>query len=169
MVALRLVALAMGRGGDRQQGAPEAGVVDHDLLGFMTGHVFRAVSPTTQQFLLETSMLERLSGSLCAALMPETLTPGDGQALLESLYRENMFLVPGYPDRQWFSYHHLFQEFLRRALRVPLCTRGRCPGCTNEQASGMRKTATLKKLSATTMGPAILMQRYLSLQRSVRI
>ncbi len=116
VVALRLVTLAMGRDGDRQQGAPEAGVVDHDLLEYMTGHVFRAVSPTTQQFLLETSMLERLSGSLCAALMPETLTPGDGQALLESLYRENMFLVPVDPDRQWFRYHHLFQEFLRRAL-----------------------------------------------------
>src|SRR5262249_11386659 len=57
--------------------------------------------------------LERLSGPLCNALTGHD----NGQAMLESLERENMFVIPLDDERQWFRYHHLFADVLRNVLR----------------------------------------------------
>jgi LuxR family maltose regulon positive regulatory protein len=70
--------------------------------------------------LLRASVLDRLSGALCAALVGETgqtLSAGDGQALLERLEAANLFLVPLDDSRTWYRYHHLFAGFLRERLR----------------------------------------------------
>jgi LuxR family maltose regulon positive regulatory protein len=65
-----------------------------------------------QSFLLETSVLERLTASLCDAVTGRD----DGKATLLALERANLFLVPLDDRRQWFRYHHLFAEVLHAHL-----------------------------------------------------
>ena len=67
---------------------------------------------TIRRFLLGTSILERLSGPLCDAVLE---TRGSA-AVLGELERSNLFLVPLDDHRQWYRYHHLFAELLRVEL-----------------------------------------------------
>ena len=66
-----------------------------------------------REFLLETSVLERLSGELCDAV---TGRPGS-QALLEQVERAGLFVVPLDEVRGWWRYHHLFADLLRARLQ----------------------------------------------------
>ena len=71
-----------------------------------------ARQPEAIRAFLRTSILERLSGPLCDAVL-ET----DGSAgVLAELERSNLFLVPMDDHRQWYRYHHLFMELLRLEL-----------------------------------------------------
>jgi LuxR family transcriptional regulator, maltose regulon positive regulatory protein len=62
-----------------------------------------------REFLLETSILERLSGPLCAAVTGRS----DSQQLLEQVERANLFLMPLGEVRGWWGYHQLFADLLR--------------------------------------------------------
>ena len=62
--------------------------------------------------MLETSVLDRLAGSLCDAVTGR----GDGQATLEMLEDLNLFLVPLDNERRWYRYHHLFGNSRRNRL-----------------------------------------------------
>ncbi len=112
--ALRLAVLSLGQGTGRGEGVLDVEAIDFELMAYLAGQVLDRTSADTQQFLLKTSFLERLSGPLCDAVLTGTPLQKDGQAILNELYQENMFLVPISSDRQWFRYHHLFQEFLQR-------------------------------------------------------
>ena len=83
------------------------------VLDFLAEEVLEQQSEQVRAFLLETSVLERLSGSLCDAV---TGRPG-GQALLEQVERAGLFLVPLDEVRGWWRYHHLFADLLRARLR----------------------------------------------------
>lgn len=79
------------------------------IIDYLAEEVFYDQSPETQEFLLLTSVLNRLHGALCDAL-----TGGEnGQATLEALHQANLFIVPLDNERQWYRYHQLFTEFLR--------------------------------------------------------
>ena len=68
-------------------------------------------------FLLDTSILEQLTGPLCDAVSPPVDGSGSsGKAMLETLDRENLFLVPLDGHRRWYRYHHLFGDVLRAHL-----------------------------------------------------
>ena len=72
-----------------------------------------SVSPNrVQAFLLQTSILARLSGPLCDAVTGQ----GGGKAMLEALDRGNLFLVPLDDRRQWYRYHHLYADVLQARL-----------------------------------------------------
>ena len=66
-----------------------------------------------RSFLLRTSVLGRLSGALCDAVLQ---TSGSA-SVLEKIERENLFVVPLDMSRRWYRYHHLFGELLRAELR----------------------------------------------------
>ena len=66
------------------------------------------------EFLLRTSVLDRLTGPLCDALTGRT----DSQAMLERLERSNLLLVPLDDERRWYRYHRLFADLLRARLGV---------------------------------------------------
>jgi LuxR family maltose regulon positive regulatory protein len=77
-----------------------------EVLGQQNAHI--------QAFLLRTSILDRMSGPLCDAVL---LNPSpSGQATLEYLERANLFLIPLDNERQWYRYHHLFADLLRQRL-----------------------------------------------------
>lgn len=66
-----------------------------------------------RRFLLQTSILDRLCSPLCETVMGVE----DGQAMLEHLERENLFLLALDDRREWFRYHRLFADFLREELK----------------------------------------------------
>lgn len=84
------------------------------VMDYLMEEVLQQQSPEIQHFLYHTSILERLCGPLCDALL-ESAT-GSGQATLTALEEANMFLVPLDNERRWYRYHHLFAELLRQRL-----------------------------------------------------
>ncbi len=83
------------------------------VLDYLTGEVLDHQPGDVRAFLLETSVLERLSGALCDVVTGR----GDGQAMLEEIERANLFLVPLDEVRGWWRYHHLFADLLRKRLQ----------------------------------------------------
>ena len=83
------------------------------VLDFLTEEVLERQTGQVRMFLLETSVLERLSGPLCDAV---TGRPG-GQGLLEQVERAGLFLVPLDEVRGWWRYHPLFADLLRVRLQ----------------------------------------------------
>ncbi|MCB0105003.1 MAG: tetratricopeptide repeat protein, partial [Caldilineaceae bacterium] len=69
-----------------------------------------------RRFLLQTAILERLSGPLCDAVTGQEEGAGDGKAMLAALARDNLFVVPLDDQRQWYRYHHLFADVLQVRL-----------------------------------------------------
>jgi ATP/maltotriose-dependent transcriptional regulator MalT len=82
------------------------------VLDYLTEEVLDRQPKQLRTFLLETSVLERLSGPLCQAVTGRS----DSQALLEQVERANLFLVPLDEVRGWWRYHHLFADLLRARL-----------------------------------------------------
>ncbi|MDQ3412316.1 MAG: LuxR C-terminal-related transcriptional regulator, partial [Chloroflexota bacterium] len=83
------------------------------IADYLSEDVLNHLPDDLQRFLLRSSILDRLCGSLCDA----TIGCEGGQAMLELLERENLFLVSLDDDRTWFRYHRLFADFLREELR----------------------------------------------------
>jgi LuxR family maltose regulon positive regulatory protein len=79
------------------------------ILSYLTEEVLSRQSEEIQNFLLQTSILEKMTGDLCDAVTDQA----DSGALLERLYNANLFLVPLDDDQQWYRYHHLFADLLR--------------------------------------------------------
>lgn len=96
------------------------------ILSYLTEEVLARQPAEVQAFLLQTSILERLCGELCDAVMGvgESANPGsvdlpfaDSQSLLAHLERANVFLTPLDDEGRWYRYHHLFGELLQVQLR----------------------------------------------------
>ena len=83
------------------------------VLDFLAEEVLERQPGQVRTFLLETSVLERLSGPLCDAVTGRT----GSQALLEQVERGGLFLIPLDEVRGWWRYHHLFADLLRARLR----------------------------------------------------
>ncbi|TMC86983.1 MAG: LuxR family transcriptional regulator, partial [Chloroflexi bacterium] len=87
----------------------------HFVLDYLVEEVLQQQPESIQTFLLRTSILDRLCGPLCDAVL---LTPsGSGQATLEYIEHANLFLVPLDDERRWYRYHHLFADLLRQRLQ----------------------------------------------------
>lgn len=103
------------------------------VLDYLTDEVLFRQPEDVQRFLLWTSVLDRLTASLCSALFREGGASDAGlatihasQRILDHLDRSNLFVVPLDDQREWYRYHQLFRGLLRRRLqrtdaaRVPL-------------------------------------------------
>jgi LuxR family maltose regulon positive regulatory protein len=86
------------------------------ILDYLMEEVLSQQPPAIQEFLLQTSILEQMTGPLCEAVcmgLPEAR----GQAILEELEQANLFLMPLDHERQWYRYHSLFADLLKSSLR----------------------------------------------------
>jgi LuxR family maltose regulon positive regulatory protein len=83
------------------------------VLDYLAGEVLDRQQDEVRGFLLETSVLERLSGELCDAVTGRS----DGQTMLEAIERAGLFLLPLDEVRGWWRYHHLFADLLRARLQ----------------------------------------------------
>ena len=112
IAALQLAALSM------QGRADVAGFIagfagdDRYVVDYLAEEVLQRQPGRVQAFLLQTSILGRLSGPLCDAVTGQ----GGGKAMLEALDRGNLFLVPLDDRRRWYRYHHLFADVLQARL-----------------------------------------------------
>ena len=86
----------------------------HFVLDYLVEEVLHQQPESVQTFLLRTSILDYLCGSLCDAVL---LDPsGSGQKTLQYIGRANLFLVPLDSERRCYRYHHLFADLLRQRL-----------------------------------------------------
>jgi LuxR family maltose regulon positive regulatory protein len=84
----------------------------HFVQDYLIEEVLDQQPAEIQSFLLRTSVLDRLNGSLC-----DTVLQSDGgQQILNQLDSANLFVVPLDSERRWYRYHHLFAELLRQRL-----------------------------------------------------
>ncbi len=113
IAGLQMAALSM-RGQEDVSGFIQSFTGSHRfVLDYLLEEVLQQQSEHVQEFLLKTAVLNRLTGSLCDALTGDD----DGQEMLESLDRANLFLVPLDNERRWYRYHHLFAELLQQRLQ----------------------------------------------------
>ena len=111
---LQLAGLSL-RGQDDIAGFVAAFTGSHRyVLDFLAGEVLERQSEQVRTFLLETSVLEGLSGPLCDAVTGRA----GSQALLEQVEQAGLFLMPLDEVRGWWRYHHLFADLLRARLRA---------------------------------------------------
>lgn len=114
IAALQLAALSMqGREDPASFIAGFAGD-DRYMLDYLAEEVLHRQGERVRQFLLQTSVLDRLSGPLCDAVTGQ----GDGKVMLETLERGNLFLVPLDDRRQWYRYHRLFADVLQVHMKA---------------------------------------------------
>lgn len=116
IAGLQLAALSM-QGRDDHEHFISAFSGSHQyIVDYLAEEVLNRQPGFVREFLLKTSVLERLTGTLCDALTGRA----DGQATLEMLAQANLFLIPLDDERCWFRYHHLFADLLRNRLRLNL-------------------------------------------------
>jgi ATP/maltotriose-dependent transcriptional regulator MalT len=101
-------------------GRTDAGAFIQDFAGdnrhivdYLIAEVLDGQPPDVRAFLLRTSLLGRLTGPLCDAVLQ---TSGSA-AVLETIERDNLFLMPLDVSRRWYRYHQLFGELLRTELQ----------------------------------------------------
>jgi len=112
IAALQLAALSL-QGRDDVAGFIDSFTGDDRfVVDYLVEEVLDRQLAPTRRFLLETSVLQRLSGALCDAVTGGT----GGRATLEQLERANLFVVPLDDRRHWYRYHHLFADVLRARL-----------------------------------------------------
>ena len=116
---LRLVALAL----HGMKGQPEIEQYlsnftgsHRPILEYLVADVFNAQPDSVQDFLLRTSVLNRLSGPLCDAVTGRT----DSTSILDQMERANLFLVPLDSAGGWHRYHTLFAEAMQHYARIRL-------------------------------------------------
>lgn len=83
------------------------------VLDYLAEEVLDAQPEPLQAFLLQTTLLDRLTAPLCETVTGRT----DSQAVLEQLERANLFLTPLDGARQWYRYHALFAEAMQHEAR----------------------------------------------------
>jgi LuxR family maltose regulon positive regulatory protein len=113
VVGLQLAALSMQGHADMRQFIQAFTGSHHYVVEYLTEEVTRRQPEVLQSFLLQTSILERLSGPICDAVTGKT---GSGETLAR-MQRDNLFLTPLDDAHQWYRYHHLFAELLRTRLK----------------------------------------------------
>lgn len=106
---LQLAAHSLQLGGDKEAFLNSFAGDDRYVADYLMEEVLAQQPEEVRSFLFETSILERLCGRLCDAVLGRH----DGQAKLEFLEQANLFIIPLDNRRMWYRYHHLFGELLR--------------------------------------------------------
>ena len=84
------------------------------IMDYLIEEVLKIQTDEIIEFLLQTSILEQMSAPLCNAV----LNRNDSQLILETLEKNNMFVIPLDTERNWYRYHHLFAELLKQRLHL---------------------------------------------------
>ena len=112
ITAIQLAALSMQGRDDIPAFIASFAGDDRYIVDYLVEEVLQRQPADRRSFLLETSILSRLNGSLCEAITGQ----GGGGAMLEALDRGNLFVVSLDDRRQWYRYHHLFADVLLARL-----------------------------------------------------
>lgn len=101
---------------------------DRFIVDYLVEEVVNKQPESVQRFLVNTSILDQMSGDLCDFLLdynnqsnetPDSMPDGmayNGKEMLAVLERKNLFVVPLDNERRWYRYHQLFRDLLRQRL-----------------------------------------------------
>ncbi|HEY1323150.1 MAG TPA: AAA family ATPase [Streptosporangiaceae bacterium] len=109
---LQLAALRLRDRADPAEFIERLTGADWHIVNYLGEEVLASQPPEVREFLLVTSVLNRMCAPLCDALTERA----DGTGLISDIYRANLFLVPLDDEHRWFRYHHLFGGLLRHEL-----------------------------------------------------
>jgi LuxR family maltose regulon positive regulatory protein len=116
IAALQLAALSLEGRDDPTGFISRFAGNDKFIVDYLVDEVLAHQTPEVRKFLLQSAVLDRLTGPLCDAVTGGT----DGHEALVALERANLFLFPLDDHREWYRYHHLFADVLRgRLLPAP--------------------------------------------------
>jgi LuxR family maltose regulon positive regulatory protein len=116
IAGLQLAGLALRGQTDRDAFIAGFAGSNRFVVDYLAEEVMQRQPEEVQAFLLKTSILGRMCGSLCDAVLangPDTLS---GQDMLETFEKTNLFVIPLDGERRWYRYHHLFADVLRARL-----------------------------------------------------
>jgi len=118
LAALALRPLAPQGPADRHAFVSTFSGSHHYVLDYLTQEVLQCLPGAVQQFVIRTSILDRLCGPLCDAVLEDSggYGLGSGRETLVDLASCNLFLIPLDDQRTWYRYHHLFADLLRKRL-----------------------------------------------------
>ncbi|MEZ4660476.1 MAG: hypothetical protein R2911_23210 [Caldilineaceae bacterium] len=120
VASLQLAALSLQNVGDPDHFIAAFDGGHRHILDYLTEEALQHQPPAVRDFLLKTSVLERLSAPLCDLLTNRR----DSQTILARLEQANLFLIPLDAHRHWYRYHHLFADMLRKLLHAAVGDRG---------------------------------------------
>ncbi|MBK7712341.1 MAG: hypothetical protein IPJ37_16320 [Bacteroidales bacterium] len=83
------------------------------IMDYLMEEVLKVQTDEIKEFLLQTSSLGQMSAPLCNAV----LNRNDSKSILDTLEKNNMFVIPLDTERTWYRYHHLFADLLKQRLR----------------------------------------------------
>ncbi|RPI26097.1 MAG: hypothetical protein EHM70_19385 [Chloroflexota bacterium] len=112
IAGLRLAATSLQAHGETHRFIQNFRGSNRYVLDYLIEEVIQRQPANVQAFLLQTSILDRLSSPLCEAVVGQA----GGQAMLETLERANLFIVPLDDERRWYRYHRLFADLLQKRL-----------------------------------------------------
>jgi len=124
IAGLRLVTLSLCAGADAETELAGLSGSNVEIADYLVDEVMSSQTPAILRFLLATAVLDRFCAALCECVLGSAAgsvagsdgLPCDVQACIQWLERNNLFVIPLDNDRQWYRYHHLFQELLKRRL-----------------------------------------------------
>ncbi|MEL6770550.1 MAG: LuxR C-terminal-related transcriptional regulator [Bacteroidota bacterium] len=118
IAGLQLAALSLQGRSDPSQFVDDFSGSHRFVMDYLVEEVLHRQPPALQDFLLCTSLFERLGGPFCDAVLD---TPaGTSQETLDHLVRANLFVIPLDDERRWYRYHHLFADLLLQRLPAHL-------------------------------------------------
>jgi len=89
----------------------------HYVMDYLVEEVLKTQAGKVGNFLMQTAILDNLCGPLCEAVIDGvTSGPVNGQEMLETLEKMNLFVIPLDNERRWYRYHHLFADVLKKRL-----------------------------------------------------
>ena len=113
---LRLAAISLAHRRDLSKGLADIHGDNRYIIEYLVGEVLNRLKPVELQFLLITSILDRLCAPLSQALIEPDHSEINAQAILKALEERNLFIEPLDDRDQWHRYHPLFREFLHTRL-----------------------------------------------------
>ncbi len=117
---LHLAALSLRSAGSQESVQLALSNENANITGYLVDEVLTHQFPAIYSFLLKTSVLDRFSAALCEAVIGETDTTWNVRACLDWIERSELFLISLDNRREWYRYHHLFQQFLRQRLSAEM-------------------------------------------------
>lgn len=116
ITGLRLAALSLKNRDDADSFLRNFDGGNHYIVDYLMEEVLNQQAPERVAFLLATGLFQRFSPDLADRILE--LPPGRGAIIIEEMQRENLFIIPLDEERNWFRYHHLFSDLLKKQVLV---------------------------------------------------
>ncbi len=111
---LQLAALSLRSAGSQELVLLALSSENADITGYMVDEVLTHQFPAIHEFLLKSSLLDRFCPSLCEAAIGKVDPSWNVRACIDWIERSGLFIIPLDKRREWYRYHHIFQELLQQ-------------------------------------------------------